>query len=74
MVQQGADVDLIIELRRPSECAQRVIETPRGMVLQVDFPKVPGDDTLAVPMERERAKRSNETKTLGNDSAVHNDE
>ena len=72
IVQQGPDVDLIIELRRPSESAQRVIETPRGMVLQVDFPRVPGDETPAP--DRERARRGMETKTIGGGGAVNSDE
>jgi hypothetical protein len=74
VVQQGPDVDLVIELRRPSESTQRVIETPRGMVLQVDFPRVPGDDTPGAAPERERSRRGMDSKTLGSDGTTNNDE
>jgi hypothetical protein len=72
ILQQGPDVDLVIELRRPSESVQRVIETPRGMVLQVDFPKVPGDEAPGTSPDRERARRGSKTQTLGSDSQVNN--
>ena len=39
LVANGPDVDLVIDLREPSASAYHVIETPRGMVLRVDFPK-----------------------------------
>jgi hypothetical protein len=70
IVQEGSDCDLIIELRRPSESAQRVIETPRGMVLQVDFPKVAGDPET--PVERSRDRRALDTKTIR--GGANNDE
>jgi hypothetical protein len=70
VVQQGPDVDVVIELRRPSESAQRVVETPRGMVLQVDFPKVVGDDAPAA----DRAKRGMDSKTISGGGAANSDE
>ncbi len=39
LAQQGPDLDLIIELREVTDLTHRVVETPRGMVLQIDFPK-----------------------------------
>jgi hypothetical protein len=74
VIQQGPDVDLVIELRRPSESTQRVIETPRGMVLQVDFPRVPGDDNAGMPAERDRARRGMDSKTLHSDGSTNSDE
>ncbi|HVY48978.1 MAG TPA: hypothetical protein VHB21_23975 [Minicystis sp.] len=38
LVPDGPDADLVIDLREPSEASYRVIDTPRGIVLQVDFP------------------------------------
>lgn len=40
MVKQGPDVDLVIDLRQQTEVAFQVVETPRGIVLQVDFPAI----------------------------------
>ncbi|WP_156041041.1 hypothetical protein [Chondromyces apiculatus] len=38
--QQGSDLDLVIELRVPSEGQHRVMDTDQGIVVQVDFPAV----------------------------------
>ena len=71
LVQQGPDVDLVIDLRETSEPIQRLVETPRGIVLQVDFPKSVGFDKRNEkqgPPEttsRDRARRRNATQTLG---------
>jgi hypothetical protein len=71
LIQQGPDVDLVIDLREASEPVQRVVETPRGIVLQVDFPKSVGfdrrHDQPPAPdtTSRERARRRSSTQTLG---------
>jgi hypothetical protein len=69
LVQQGPDVDLVIDLREASDPTQRVVETPRGIVLQVDFPRSVSFEKHkeAVPdtTSRERARRRNSTQTLG---------
>jgi hypothetical protein len=39
LVQDGADVRVVIDLRETTEVTSRVIDTPRGIVLWVDFPK-----------------------------------
>ncbi|WP_437727841.1 hypothetical protein [Sorangium sp. So ce861] len=38
LVDQGNDLDMVIELRAQTAATYRVIETDQGMVLQVDFP------------------------------------
>lgn len=43
LIDQGDGADLVIELREAAEPAYRVIETPRGIVLQVDFPRASTD-------------------------------
>jgi hypothetical protein len=42
LVNQGDGADLVIDLREPAEPTHRLIETPRGMALQVDFPPSAG--------------------------------
>ncbi|HEY4120396.1 MAG TPA: hypothetical protein VGM56_21170 [Byssovorax sp.] len=49
LVPAGPDADLVIELKRPSESAYRVLDTPRGIVLQVDFPPLPGTEGAPPP-------------------------
>src|SRR5207247_1207599 len=39
LIEQGDGVDLAIDLREALDPHYEVIETPRGMVLQVDFPR-----------------------------------
>ena len=39
IVPDGGDVDLVITLREDAVPSYRVVETPRGIVLQVDFPR-----------------------------------
>jgi len=43
LVDEGDGAALIIELREAAEPTHRVIETPRGIALQVDFPSVSTD-------------------------------
>jgi hypothetical protein len=55
LVSDGSNVDLIIDLREQTEATYRVVETPRGMVLQVDFPRSAGapagnDDNAPEPI------------------------
>jgi len=38
LVQNKVDTDLVIELRAPSTPSYQIVESPRGIVLQVDFP------------------------------------
>jgi hypothetical protein len=70
LVQNGNDVDLVIELREATTPAFRAVETPRGIVIQVDFPKsVAAAERAANRPEtsRERASRRATTQTLGTD-------
>lgn len=75
LVQDGPDVELVIELREATAPTHRVVETPRGIVLQVDFPRVAAaDHAFDAPPDnagRERAKRRTKTQSLGTD---HNEE
>ena len=69
LVQQGPDVDLVIDLREASEPVQRIVETPRGIVLQIDFPRSvsfekKGAEPVADTTSRDRAKRRNATQTI----------
>jgi hypothetical protein len=68
IVPDGGDVDLIITLREDAAPSYRVVETPRGIVLQVDFPRSAGfgrDETPAGPEpSRPRPKRTTKTQTL----------
>jgi hypothetical protein len=43
LVDSGADADLVIDLSRPSEYTHRVLDTPRGIALQIDFPRAAGE-------------------------------
>ncbi len=73
LVQEGPDCDLIVELREPADLTQRIVETPRGMVLEVDVPMpvayepAARDDGGEGAPERPRARRQRQrqTQTLG---------
>jgi hypothetical protein len=68
LVQAGPDVDVVIDLRETTDVKSHVIETPRGMVLWVDFPKSVGfgrDDAAPEAGDRPAAKRTNTTQRLG---------
>lgn len=70
LVQNGPDVDLVIELREATTPAFRAVETPRGIVIQVDFPKTVAAAERAAnrpESSRERASRRATTQTLGTD-------
>jgi hypothetical protein len=61
MVEQGDSADLVITLREAVQPTFRVLDTPRGIVLQVDFPRPAGAAASPPP---EAAKRVGETKRL----------
>lgn len=70
LAQVGPDVDLVIDLRESTTPTHRVLETPRGIVLQVDFPRVARADNGAdAPGESSsaRAKRRASGQSLGTD-------
>ncbi len=70
LVQQGPDLDLVIDLRENVEFTHRVVETPRGIVLQVDFPRSAQADREPTPEpQRPRARRGTESRKLGDDSS-----
>jgi hypothetical protein len=48
---------MVIELRQPSEAQHRVIETERGMVLQVDFPPLRAGAPLPPPPSVRRPEK-----------------
>lgn len=68
IVPDGGDVDLVIALREDLVPSYRVIETPRGIVLQVDFPRSVNFARIEAPAapepSRPPAKRSPTTHTL----------
>jgi hypothetical protein len=71
LVQDGPDVELVIDLRDATAPTHRVVETSRGMVLQVDFPRIAArEHSFDAPPDnggRERAKRRTTTQSLGTD-------
>ena len=78
LVQQGPDVDLIIDLREASEPVQRVVETPRGIVLQIDLPRSMSfekhGEQAPDTTSRDRAHKRNATQTIhGSDRDTSSD-
>jgi len=65
LVPNKEGTDLVLELRIPSQPTYRVVDSPRGIVLQVDFPQVPAGP-LPNPSEPPppRAKRSTTTHRI----------
>lgn len=61
MVEQGGGADLVIELREAVAPAYRVLDTPRGIVIQVDFPRPAGASETPAP---EAAARASETRRI----------
>ncbi|WP_437818707.1 hypothetical protein [Sorangium sp. So ce1078] len=59
LVDQGNDLDMVIDLRAQTDATYRVVETDQGIVLQVDFPaSIPEQRAAAQPEEtRKRAVR-----------------
>jgi hypothetical protein len=69
LVEEGSDVDLVIELRAPSDAQHKVIDSEGGIVLQVDFPKPAGavgqaPAAVSAPAAADRAKRGTDTTTI----------
>jgi hypothetical protein len=60
-VEQGGGVDLVIELREAAAPAYRVLDTPRGIVIQVDLPRPTGSSAASSP---EAATRTSETRRI----------
>jgi hypothetical protein len=70
LVQVGTDLDLVIDLREDVTPVYRVVETPRGMVLQVDLPKsiaFQREDNNKPDQGRPSARRATQTTSLGTD-------
>ncbi|MEO7592646.1 MAG: AMIN domain-containing protein, partial [Byssovorax sp.] len=61
MVEQGGGSDLVIELREAVAPTYRVLDTPRGIVIQVDFQRPAGSS--AAP-SAEGASRTSETRRI----------
>ncbi|WP_437639689.1 AMIN domain-containing protein [Sorangium sp. So ce854] len=59
LVDQGNDLDMVIDLRAQTEATYRVIDTEQGVVIQVDFPPFVPDQRAAAQPEgaRQRAVR-----------------
>ena len=70
LVEQGNGVDLVIELREAVQPTYRVLDTPRGIVIQVDFPRPAGADA---PPAAAAAKRTGETKRLEQKATTEDD-
>ena len=74
LVEAGSDTDLVIELREKVEFVQRIVETPRGIVLQVDFPpsvraakeRELGENGMPVAPARARLKTTSTRIDAGN--------
>jgi hypothetical protein len=67
LVQVERDVDLVIEFQQTTPVTHRVLETPRGIVLQIDFPKIAGATAVAPQGDSsaDRARRRNGPKMSG---------
>jgi hypothetical protein len=61
MVEQGGGADLVIELREAVAPTYRVLDTPRGIVIQVDFLRPAGSSAAPSP---EVATRTSETRRI----------
>jgi hypothetical protein len=61
IVEHGDGADLVITLREAVEPTYRVVDTPRGIVLQVDFPRPAGSPE---PPPADAPKRVGATKRL----------
>ena len=68
LVEQGTDLDLVIELRAPSEAKHQLLGADGGLLLQVDFPKAENlgvAPPVSAAPEKPRAKRTTDTTSLG---------
>lgn len=75
LVQQGSDVDLVIDLREAVDVQHRIEETRDGVVLVVDFPpsrvataKPEPTSTQTEPVRAARARPATETTRIGSGS------
>jgi hypothetical protein len=71
LVDAGDDVDLVIELRQAADATHRILDTPKGMVLQIDFPKVAGPaiTKIADDPNPNHAKRTTDTTRIETNAA-----
>lgn len=71
LVEDGEDLELVIDLREPSEVEHRLVESEGGVVLQVDFSRTtrveaaPAEATDGAVKEKAPAKRTTETTRIG---------
>ncbi len=70
LVEQNGGADLVIELREAVEPTYRVLDTPRGIVIQVDLPRPAGAAAAPSP---DAAARTSETKRLEPSAATTDD-
>lgn len=70
MVEQGDGVDLVIELREAVQPTYRVLDTPRGIVIQVDFPRPAGSEAAPPPAA---VTRTGETRRIEQKAASEDD-
>ncbi len=70
LVEQNGGADLVIELREAVEPTYRVLDTPRGIVIQVDLPRPAGAAATPSP---DAAARASETKRLEPSAATTDD-
>lgn len=61
LVDQGDDLDMVIELRSRADPTYRVIETEQGIVVQVDFPAVVPAQAGPAPSEGSRPRAARRT-------------
>ena len=75
LFEAGPDADLVIELKHPTATEWRVLDTPRGMVLQVDFARGPGDrvvpDAEPRPVTPPPARRTVDTTRIPGSDSVY---
>ena len=69
LIEQNGGADLVIELREAVQPIYRVLDTPRGIVIQVDLPRPAG----AAAPPPDAAARSTETKRLEPSAAPTDD-
>ncbi|MCC6556810.1 MAG: hypothetical protein IT372_27965 [Polyangiaceae bacterium] len=66
LVDQGADLDLVIDLRIKTDSRHRVLETDSGIVVQVDFPALPPGTQLTASVPKAPAEhRKGKAKRVG---------
>ncbi len=70
LVEQNGGADLVIELREAVQPIYRVLDTPRGIVIQVDLPRPAGAAAAPSP---DAATRTSETKRLEPSAATTDD-